>query len=48
MKNKKYPVHIVGTVQNPIKEIVKTDTKWILLTHKYMTAYFPVLVQAFQ
>jgi len=47
MKNRKY--HTVGTVPKSNRKIVergkiKIDTP----THKYMTAHFPVLVQALQ
>ena len=41
MKNKKY--------HNPVEKSIKVaGLKSIPLTHKYVTAYFPVLLQALQ
>ena len=40
--------HTVGTVTKYNTKIVETGAKSISLTHKYMTSYFPDLVQALQ
>jgi len=45
MKNKKY--HTAGRFPKSNRKIVK-EAKSIPLTHKYMTAHFPDLVQALQ
>ena len=44
MKNKQY--HTIRTVIKSNRKIVKTEGKLILLTHIYMIAHFPGLVQA--
>ena len=46
IKNKKYLT--VGTVPKSNCKIVETEAKLIPIIHQYMTAHFPVLVQALQ
>jgi hypothetical protein len=48
MKNRKY--HTVGTVPKSNRKLVEREAKSKIdtPTRKYMTAHFPVLVQALQ
>ena len=48
LNNKMTINHITRTVPKSNLEIVETWVKYIQLTHIYMTAYFPNLVQALQ
>jgi len=45
-KNKRY--YTIGKVPKPNRKIIDKDEISIPLTHKYMTADFPGLVQALQ
>ena len=46
MKNKKY--HTVGTIQKSNIKMVERVKIYVPLTHKYMTTYFPGMVQTLQ
>jgi len=46
MNDKKY--YTVGTVPKSNQIILQIEDKLIHLTHKYMTAHFPDLVEALQ